>query len=356
MISLRLEKEKDMQKILIFIIAIAAMVFIATGFPALAIQPIPTQSGFSGFIQPGVGYMKIKSNLTAKVASFDLSDDEINSIDDEPNSETTGVVTLPFEIDYTFASTRTQLFLGTQLIDLLRFDFSQQLGARQEIGSLGILQGGFLFSGIPSKVWKDPYVEGRNRKDTSRDSTGARLVWDRILGSWFQVQYTYRNVDISSEKSGEFLGLSSGARGRLKRDGNSHQGTVLYRFNFGKGHRLTPELVLGYDNRDGGARRNTNIGTQLTYSSRGDPISLVLNGSYTYADYDKKNPIYGKTQEDDSYGIGGTAFYRNPWGWGLFGSKPMNFFVTGAYYYTDSNIDFYKEEVILGTAGVLFRW
>jgi len=337
-------------------IGIMAAVFVLIGIPALAIEPIPNQSGFSGFIQPGVGYLKIKSNMVAKVATFDLSDDSISSIDDEPDSESAGVVTLPFEIDYTFASTRTQVFLGTQLIDLLRFDFSQQLGVRQEIGSLGVLQGGLLFSGIPTKVWKDPYVENENREDTTRDSTGARLVWDRIFGSGFQLQYTYRNIDISSEKSGEFLGLDSGDRRRLDRNGDVHEGTLLYRFKFGEAHRLTPEFIMGYDDRDGDARTNTSYGAQLTYSYLGDPISLILNGSYSYADYDKKNPIFNKTQEDDAYGVGGTVYYKNPWGWSLFGSKPMNFFVTGAYYFNDSNIDFYKEEVVLGTAGVLFRW
>jgi hypothetical protein len=349
-------KEEAMQKGWIIIIGFAATVFLAIGFPALAIEPIPNQSGFSGYIQPGAGYLNIKSNMVAKVASFDLSNKKISSIFDEPDSESTALVSMPFEIDYTFASTRTQLFLGTQLIDLLRFDISQQVGVRQQIGSLGLFQGGVLIGGILSKVWKDPYVEGQDREDTSRSSRGARLVWDRMFGSWFQLQYTYRKVDISSEKSGEFLGLDSDSRDRLKRDGDVHQGTLLYRYNFGKGHRLTPELILGYDDRDGDARTNTNIGTQLTYSYRGDPISLVINGSYTYADFDKKNPIYDKTQENDSYGIGGSVYYKNPWGWSLFGSKPMNFFVTGGYYYTDSNIDFYKEEIVLGLAGVNFRW
>ncbi len=345
-----------MKKIGYIIMGVMTAVFLAGGIPALAIEPIPQQSGFGGYVQPAVGYLKIKSNMVAKVASFDLSDQRINSIFDEPSSESEAVVTLPFEINYTFAGTRTQLFLGTQLINLLRFDFTQQLGARQEIGSLGVLQGGLLFSGIPSKVWKDPYVQGQNREDTTRTSTGARLVWDRIFGSAFQAQYTYRNVDISSEKSGQFLGLSSAASDRLRRDGDIHEASVLYRFKFGERHGLTPELILGYEDREGDARTNESIGTQLTYTYRGDPISLVLNGSYSYADYDKKNPIYNKTQEDDSYGVGGTVFYKNPWGWSLFGSKPMNFFVTGAYYYNDSNIDFYKEEVVLGAAGVLFRW
>jgi len=338
------------------IIGVMAAVFLAIGIQALAIQPIPKQSGFSGFVQPGVGYLNIKSNTVAQFAGFDLSDKKINSLSDEPNSESTAIVTLPFEIDYTFGSTRTQLFLGSQLIDLLRFDFSQQLGVRQEIGSLGVLQGGVLFSGIPAKVWKDPFVVGKNRKDTTRDSTGARLVWDQILGSAFQVQYSYRKIDISSEKSGDFLDLDSGDRRRLKRDGDTHTGSVLYRFKFSPEHILTPEFTLGYDNRDGDANTNTNAGGQLTYSYLAEPVSLILNGYYSHADYDKKNPIYNKTQEDDTYGVGATVFYKNPWNWSLLGSKPMNFFATGAYYYTDSNIDFYKQEVVLGTVGVLFRW
>ena len=51
-----------------------------------------------------------------------------------------------------------------------------------------------------------------------------------------------------------------------------------------------------------------------------------------------------------------TAYYKNPWGWKLFGSEPMQFFVTGAYSVTDSNIDFYNQEALLGMTGVAFRW
>jgi len=54
--------------------------------------------------------------------------------------------------------------------------------------------------------------------------------------------------------------------------------------------------------------------------------------------------------------VGATVYYKNPWNWSMLGSKPMNFFVTGAYYYNDSNIDFYKEEIVLVSTGVLFRW
>ena len=54
--------------------------------------------------------------------------------------------------------------------------------------------------------------------------------------------------------------------------------------------------------------------------------------------------------------LSATFYYTNPWGWTLFGSEPMRFFVTGAYFAVDSNIDFYNQEASLAMAGVAFRW
>lgn len=190
-----------------FIIAALGTAFLFSANLSFALEPIPQESGFSGFIQPSIGYLNFKSNMVASFLGFDLSDKKTDSLDDSPDSQSTAIVMAPFSLEYTFASTRTQLFLGTDLTDLIRFDYSQQIGIKQGIGNFGILQGGILFSGIPAKVWKDPYVVDKNRDETSRESTGARLVWDRIFGSQFQLQYTYRNIDISSEKSGDFLDL-----------------------------------------------------------------------------------------------------------------------------------------------------
>jgi len=185
-----------------FITLTAIAVFLLLGATwASALDPIPQESGFSGFIRPGVGYLSYKSNMVASIQGFDLSEERNDSLSDSPDSETTALVTLPFTLAYTFAGSRTQLFFGTDLTDLIRFDMSQQLGVKQGIGNFGVLQGGFLFSGMPAKVWKDPYLTDADRDDTKRKSTGARLTWDRIFGSWFQVQYTYRKVDIDSDSA-----------------------------------------------------------------------------------------------------------------------------------------------------------
>ena len=337
-----------------------AALFVAFLFSAslsFALEPIPQESGFSGFIRPGVGYLYFKSNMVASfLGIFDLSDKKTDSLDNSPDAQSNVVAMAPFSLEYTFASTRTQLFLGTDLTDLIRFDYSQQLGVKQGIGNFGILQGGILYSSIPAKVWKDPYVVDRNRDETSRESTGARIVWDRIFGSQLQLQYTYRNIDISSEKSGQFLGLTSAERSRLKRDGDFHNAEILYRLKLAEKHWLAPVFAYTYDDRDGGAMRNDAYSFQMTYLYFGDPITLTANAFIGKADYDDKNPIYGKTRDDDNYGFQGSLFYKNPWGWSLFGSNPMNFYIQAVYAKSDSNIDFYNQEAFMTSVGVFFKW
>ena len=70
---------------------------------------------------------------------------------------------------------------------------------------------------------------------------------------------------------------------------------------------------------------------QLTYAYRGNPFIFTGNAFIGQAEYDKGNPIYNKKQQDDTYGIQGTLYYENPWGWSLFGSDPMNLFIGGAF-------------------------
>jgi hypothetical protein len=338
-----------------FIAAALAIVLLVGANVVFALDPIPKQAGFSGYVQPGLGYLSIKSNMVAKVLSFDLSDQKINNLNDEPDSQSTMLFSLPFKLAYTFQGGRTQVFLGTEVGDLLSFDTAQQLAIKQDVGALGVMQAGLLFSGA-TRVWKDPYVTGQNRDDTDRKNMGAQFTWDKMFGSNLELEYSIRKIDVGSEKSGEFLGLSNADQDRLDRNGVVHKVSAAYQFQLGEKHRLTPEIALSYDDLDGEAMANTGLDLKLNYSYFGDPITLVLNATVGAAEYDKRNPIYGKTREDDRYGASATVYYKNPWGWKLFGSEPMQFFVTGAYSLTDANIDFYTQEALLGMGGVAFRW
>lgn len=328
--------------------------------PAFAVDPIPNRAGFGGFFRPGVGYLNIESNMVAKFLITDLSKERIGSLTKSPEGESDGTFSFAFQLNYTLANLSTQFFFGPELSDVLRFDMSQQLGVKQKIGALGILQAGVLFSGIATEVWSDPYVVDQDRKETDRDTTGAKLAWGRIFGSDLEVEYTYRNIDINKERSGAFLGLSEADRDLLKRDGDIHEFEVLYNVRLGEKSMLTPSFAYQIDDRDGAARNNDEYRVQLTYAYLGgDPVSFVVNGMLGQADYDERNPIsdFGnKRQEDDFYGVNATIYYKNPWGWTLMGSRPLTFYIDGAWVERDANIDFYDERVVSGSIGAMFRW
>ena len=341
----------------------AVFVFVSIVFAgglAFAVDPIPKEAGFGGFFRPGAGYMDIESNMVAEFMGTDLSKDSISSLTKSPDGESNGTFSFAFQVSYTFSDLATQIFLGPELSDVLRFDLAQQLGVKRQMGDLGILQAGILFSPFATEVWSDPYVTNRNRRATDRDSRGAKLGWGDIMGSGLDLEYKYRNLDIDEERSGEFLGLSGADRKLLERDADIHQFEVIYQIKLDAKSRLVPSFTWQIDDRDGGARENDEYRFQLTYAYLGgDPFSVTVNGVVGWADYDKRNPIpdfNNKRQEDDLYGLNATIYYKNPWGWTLWGSKPINFFVEGAWFERDANIDFYDEQIVSGTAGAMFRW
>ena len=65
----------------------------------------------------------------------------------------------------------------------------------------------------------------------------------------------------------------------------------------------------------------------------------------------ESNPIYGKEDSANSYGISGTVFYKEPFGW-----KDWSFNATAGYYEEDNDIDFYDTEVGVVVFAMLRRF
>jgi len=320
--------------------------------PVAAFEPIPNESGFDGFVRLGGGYSWVKSNMVAGTAFGDVSQKNINSIKDEPNSKSSGTPQFNWNVKYTFAGTRTQLFAGSRLEDVFRFDATTQAGVRQEFNNLGIAGVSFVFSTMPAEVWKDPYVTNNRRKKTDRTSAGIRLAWERMFNSNFELDYVYRKIDVDTERSGKFLGLTGSRKNRLDRSGDNHHLKGAYFFEIGKQHVITPSVILDYQSLDGGAMRNYIGDFQLTYAYFGTKFDVALNGFIGYADFDKKNPIYDKTQDNTRYGGGVLASWKNPFGWKPFGIEKFRFYGQTGYFVSDSNIDFYDTDIFQATAGI----
>ncbi len=191
-----------------------------------------------------------------------------------------------------------------------------------------------------------------------QEQDGPRCRWDtprcgRILGSQAHLQYTCREINIDTERSGQFLGLTAAEQKLPKRDGDQHQLRFGYQFDLGNKESPVPELVYTKDGRDGDAVSADTWSVQLTYTKAGEGFNLALTGSYDSAHYDKRHPICGKTRDDDSWGVGGTLFDKS-----LLRALGKDWWATAtaAYYEGDSNINFYDSTLWTMGVGVMYRF
>jgi len=322
---------------------------------ANAIEPIPDQAGWSGFVTVGVASLTTKSNLIAGVDRFnlELGDKKINSLSDEPDANSAGMPQLNFSLNYTFAG-RTQLFLGNSLENLVEFDRATIAGARQQFADRSIVELSLVSSPklSPVQVWKDPYVTGVKRKETDRTSNGVRLEYDKILGTGFGVQYTQRKIDVDDEKSGTTqLGLPSDQAKLLKRSGDSKRLELAYTFPRKDRHVFKVSVAGLKQDLDGEAMSGNQTQGQLTHVYLGERFTLASNVFVGKQDYDKKNPVFNKDRNDDILGLGFVLFDKK-----IFNSKNWVGQGTLVWYQQDSNIDFYYQSSTFVGIGAQYRF
>jgi hypothetical protein len=322
---------------------------------ASAIEPIPETPGWRGFLVGGGGYVDLKSNLVAGNSLIDIGDPTIDSVNQGPQSDDTFHPVITGEVNYTFGN-GWQAFFGTSLEDAVTLDGVTQLGARKDLGSAGILQGGFLFSGIPTEVWEDPYAEGVRRDETDRDSTGARLQWDRILGSALELTFSYRDVSIDTERSGQgvlSVTCNAACQELLRRDGDQYHFDASYLFRLGEGqrHLVRPMVRYTLDERDGDAISGDAYRLQLSYIFLGQGYSVASNVAFGGSSYDARNPIFGVKTDSDRFVVDTTLFYRLPTGSGRW--QAVGSVLWGE---DDSDVEFHDSELFMINVGAMYRF
>ncbi|MGH8347558.1 MAG: DUF2860 family protein, partial [Pseudomonas sp.] len=252
---------------------------------------------------------------------------------------------------YTFAGSGTQLYAGTELEDFLTQDTTLGAGVRQRIGDLGNLRAGFVAS-TGSEVWKDPYVVNADRDETDRKSSGARLGWENILGSDFDVTYTKRKVELDDELSGTKLGLNAAQRDLLNREGDLKKLDLSYHWRVDQDNILIPTVSYVNQDLDGDAMAMKGAQFELNYAYLGlQDWELVTNVLVGSLESDDTNPIYGKKADVDRYGVSFGATYKEP-----FGLKDWRARAAINYGKEDSNIDFYDTSIKSLTVGMLYNF
>lgn len=327
----------------VFIVA----VLLSSASVEAEIIKIPTHSGFSGFIMGGVGAVQYQSNMY----KGPHDDNEMhNGLLNTPESYSSMTPIIGADIRYTFSETRTQLFLGNLIQDAVRFDFTQQLGVRQQIGNNGIIAIGYVFPLKPTETWSDPYAQG-HRHETDINSGGARLAWDQIWGTSFNAAYTVRQFDIDDERSGATLVLSNAERDMLDRNGINNEFVLSYDFILRSNHILRPEFTYSKGRFDGSAMSYEKTQAQLSYGYNNSQWSLVSNMYLGRMSHDEINPVFGRKADSDECGINATLFWHH-----LFNVKGLNGLISAAYSKSDSDISFYDAYISRFNTGLIYHF
>jgi len=336
-------------------LAITSLILIP-GISNAVIQNIPTESGWGGWLIFGVGYSDIKSNTVAGNKWIDIGNENISSLTASPESDDTAHVAFSGQVKYTFGD-QWQAFLGSNLIDRITLDFTQQLGIRKQTDGGQKFSAGLLFSALPTEVWEDPYQTSDPRSKTDRDSTGIRLEWDRIFGSGANVSLDFRDIDIDKERIGQNTTMAPALPGGncdadcqdlLNRDGDFVRLEAAWSFKLSSRHRLRPTIRWFDNDRDGDAQDNNGYAALLTWSLLGENFTLATTGAYSDTDYDNPNPIYGREQDSDGFAVDVSLFYKlsRDGRWQAYGS--IN------YGESDSDIDFHDNELLGITLGAYY--
>ena len=322
---------------------------------AWSIEPIPQTPGWRGFVVGGAGYTEVKSNVVAGNGILDIGDDTINSISDAPRSDDAVHPVFTGEINYTFDD-QWQVFLGTSLEDAVTLDGAAQFGARKDFGAIGVLQAGYLFSGIPTQAWADPYAEGVKREEVDRDSSGLRLRWDRVMGSAFELTVSYRDISIEDEASGQgvqSVACDAACQDLLRRDGDQYAFDVSYLYKLGDGtrHLLRPLVRYTIDDRDGDAISGDAYYLQLSYVFLGQGYSLASNVAYGSTSQDARNPIFGRKTDSERFAVDSTLFYRLPIASGRW--QAVGSVLWGQ---DDSDVRFHDTDAFHVSVGAMYRF
>jgi len=308
-------------------------------------RPDPWRVGFSGFLSIGPGIVSTDSQL-----STNDDNERTSSLNDSGKSTNSFIPLVLGELRYTFASGNTQLYGGIPPGNAVEGDFLPEIGIRHRYADQTVLSLALL-TGIPSlgEAWSDPFVVNQDRTKTDVSTFGARIGGEGLFGTGLALEYRYLQRDFDEERSGTFLGLNRVQRDLLDRDLQQHRVSAGYRIDLGSGISLKPNLAVTVGQAEGDANSYVAYRPEVTLAWVEGRWLFTANAGVGFAEYDKANPVFSRTREDDELGAQLSLGYAQPFNIantridGIVGASRR-----------DSNIGFYDSDTLI--AGVLFGY
>lgn len=318
---------------------------------AAAIRDIPKEKGWSGNFIFGVGWIEGETNLIKGIDFAEIGRDTVASLTAAPASESDVFPVPPFEIRWTFSENQWQAFIGTTLEEFVALDVVAQLGIRKQAGKAGIFQFGLMFNSIPSLVWEDTYLTGTPRRETDQENRGVRFQWDRIGGTGFEIQMSFRDVDLDLDLNGASQGLTSAQLQSLRRDGDQTTFKVRYLWKLNDKNVLRLEGGFRDNDREGAAVSSDTKWGEVFYSHFGKKWIFAGSVQAGSREYDEVNPVFGVKTDGNVLLANATLLYKLKTAserWSLLGMV--------AYADEDNDVQFHDNTITMVMAGAQYRF
>ncbi|GLS84052.1 DUF2860 family protein [Paraferrimonas haliotis] len=327
--------------------ALTSLFFVCTSAQA-SFRPLAQEPGwqFTVNVNAGVGQSQ---------SQFNPEDDNAITEDlENSGQQVTKFIGFPLlRAAYTQEDMKTQWFLGNSLDNVSRGEFQLEAGVTHDFAT-GTRATVALFPDLPffGKTWSDPYLVGKPRTETEQKNWGGRIALDYIWGSPVSVKYGYANNEVKLEQSGSALPLTEQQRDMLNRDGDFHRVEVEGFLPLAKGLFFQPSVIYTLADNKGEAMAYDEWGGRLALTYSKNKHRITTNVSYSSREYNGDNPIFeNKRQEDEKLGLFALYLYSKPFGW-----EKASISVIAAWSQTDSNIEFYKSDVLAGAVGLAYRF
>jgi len=341
--------EFNIAKFIKCFLAVLSLVCLFFSMPASAQQPLPRESGFSGYLEIMGAYISTNSQLDT-----DGKNRQTDSLDQ--SGKRVGKVR-PFPLGlagYTFADIRTQLYIGILPENVAEGQILFETGVRHDLTDGTSLRAAVIpISPVAQETWEDPFVVGQDRDRTDIRSWGVKLVADNIAGSGTNLRGSLVRHNINNEKSGEFLFSQAGSTltlddlDDLDRDAYVYRLSAQYSFRLAPRLRLLPILRYIRGDADGDANSFHALAPQLSLQYFGHQLQVALNASVKGERYDDAHPVFDKTRQDYHLSLFAVVGYKDPLGWENFRIDWFN-----GVFKQNSNIDFYESTGFLTALGL----
>lgn len=315
---------------------------------------IPEEKGINGFLCPLFGYVNFENNLIHQFGIIKSSTDIPYSLSSNPIKQNSFVFSIPFDLEYTVRPQKTSFYLKNFTENYLLYESSQQIGIKQRLRANGILNLGFTFYDLGTKVWKDPFDMNKINNSISQEGIGFETSISEINGTGLSIEYKYRNIKIQQENSGSKIDLLPIQIELLDRNGSKHTLSLLYNHQFDEKHQIEPLFQLDKRLSRGKAISHTGYKAGVSYNFRNNTFLFTTSIYSLYFTYDEENPVYYTKQQDQAWEISAMTAIENPWNIKLIGSKSFRFIFRTGYVHKSSNIDFFSTSNLCIQTGLCF--